>query len=389
MPTRMHAGRRVWIGLLYAVALLLPAAAPGQPSQESAAGEAQSQPTTASQPAAPQPALSVAELQVQLQQIQDSTDLAEDTRSKAVGLYTQAIQQLEIADQWAGKAAEYEAERQKAPETLSAIRTELATPLGEPTPDVPTDATRADLEQRLRQVQSDLEAEKKALVDWERERDRRTARRKEVPELLTAVKVRLQTLSETPPTPEVEQAPVVRVAQQALAQARRLAGEREIEAYNGEILSYDARRDLLQARLDRVSRRVAHFDKLAGAWQKLAQEKARKESELALRDAREQLKRAHPVIRPLVEEREQLALRAKELQAESKQVDVSVAETESSLTQVGQDFDKITRRVNATGLTNAIGQLLRNSTAAVSPACVPLSAICGSRRTASAPSSSR
>ena len=152
---------------------------------------------------------------------------------------------------------------------------------------------------------------------------------------------------------------MVRLALQALSQARRLAVEREIEAYNSELLSYDARRDLLQVRLDRSARRVAHFEKLAAKLQQLVQEKARQESEIALREAREQLKRAHPAMLPLAEERERLALRAKALQIESKGVDASVAETEALLTQVNQDFDKITRRVNATGLTNAIGQLLR------------------------------
>ena len=348
--------RRVWLVLASAAALWLPSAVMGQ---QPSTGEAQTQPAVATQPAVPQPALSRSELQVQLKQVQDATDLAEDAKSRAVGLYTQAVQQLEIAEQWATKAAEYESERQTAPETLKAIQAELATPLTEPTPDVPAEAARAELEQRLRQVQSDLEAEKKSLTDWERERDRRTARRKEIPDLLVAAKSRLQALAETPTPPEADQPAVVRLAQQALSQLRRLAIEREIEAYGGEILSYDARRDLLQARLDRASRRVAHLDKLASAWQKLAQEAARKESELALREAREQLKRAHPAIRPLAEEREQLALRAKALQAESKEVDARAAETEALLAQVVQDFDKITRRVNATGLTNAIGQLLR------------------------------
>jgi len=355
----MHTGRTIWLELVCTAALLLPNAAMGQQPQDPATNEAQSQPATTTQPAVPQPSLSLSGLQLQLKQVQEAADLAEDAKSKAVGLYTQAIQQLEIAEQWVTKAAEYEVERQKAPETLRSIQAELATSFGEPTPDVPVDATRADLDQRLRQVQSDLEAEKKSLADWERERDRRTARRKEVPELLTAAKTRLQALAETPPSPEVETLAVVRLAQQALSQARRLAVEREIEAYNNELLSYDARRDLLQARLDRSARRVSHLDKLLVAWQKLVQERARQESEAALREAREQLKHAHPAIRPLAKEREQLALRAKELQAESKQVDAQVVETDTLLAQLSQDFDKIKRRVNATGLTNAIGQLLR------------------------------
>ncbi len=346
-------------GPLHALVLLLVSVAAAQQPQETTTGEAQTQPTAATQPTGPQASLSVSELQLHLKQVMDAADLTEDIQSKAAGLYTQAIQQLETAEQWAAKALEYETERQKAPETLSAIQAELVTPLGEPTPDVPADATRADLEQRLRQVQSDLEAEKKGLADWERERDRRTTRRKEIPELLTAAKSRLQALVETPAPPEGEQSAVVRLAQQAFNQTRRLAIEREIEAYNGELLSYDARRDLLQARLDRAARRVAQTEKLAGAWQALVQDRARQESELALREAREQLKRAHPAIRPFAEERETLALRAKQLQPEIKDTDARVAETEALLAQVTQDFDKITRRVNATGLTNAIGQLLR------------------------------
>ncbi len=360
MRFQIQTRRKKWLQLVFALALCLPSVAAGQQPQGLGAGDAQTQPAAATQPAVPQPLLSASELQLQLKQAQDAVDLSEDARSKAVNLFTQAIQQLEIAEQWAAKAVECETDRQKAPEALSAIQAELLTPLGEPIPNIPAGAVRADLEQGLRQVQSDLEAEKKSLADWERERDRRTTRRKEIPDLLTAAKSRLQSLAETTAGPEAEQPAVVRSAQQALSQARRLAVDREIEAYNSELLNYDARRDLLQARLDRATRRVSHLEKLHVAWQNLVQETARKESELALREAREQLKRAHPAIRPLAEEREQLALRAKALQAESKEVDTRVAETEALLTQVGQDFDKITRRVNATGLTNAIGQLLQN-----------------------------
>ena len=333
----------------------VPATAPTQPA---ATQPAATQPAT-TQPATPQPALTVSDVQLQLKQVQEATDIADDAKSKAVAFYTQAIQQLEIADQWASKAAEYDAERQMAPETLRAIQAELTEPLAEPTPDALADSSRADLEQRTRLVQSDLDAARKTLADWERERDRRTSRRKELPELLTTAKARLQTLGDTPATPEAELSGAARRAQQALGDARRVAIEREIEAYNSEVLSYDARRELLQARLDRASRRVGHLEKLLAAWQQLVQDRARKESEAALREAREQLRRAHPAIVPLVEQRTQLALRAKEIQAESRQVDAQLLEADTLLTHVNQDYDKITRRVHATGLTNAISQLLR------------------------------
>ncbi|MBN2446025.1 MAG: mechanosensitive ion channel [Phycisphaerae bacterium] len=356
----MKTRRDACIGLLIGAALLLPVTALAQQQQpNSTTTEGQTQPTETEQPAAPQPSVSTADVELQMKQVQDATDLSDDVKAKAVSFYTQALQQLEVANRWSSKSTEYEVERQKAPETLKAIQTELATPLGEPTPDVPQDATRADLEQRMRQVQSDLEAERKTLADWERERDRRTARRKEIPDLLTAAKSRLQAMTETPVATEGDQPPALRLAQQVFNQTRRLAVEREIEAYNSELLSYDARRDLLQARLDRSTRRVSYNEKLLAAWQQLVQEQARRESELALREAREQLKRAHPAIKPLAEQREELALRSKSVQAETKEADALLSEVETILTQVTQEYDKVTRRVNATGLTNAIGQLLR------------------------------
>ena len=91
----------------------------------------------------------------------------------------------------------------------------------------------------------------------------------------------------------------------------------------------------------------------------LVQEKGQKESEAALREAREQLKVAHPAIRPLIEEREKLALSLKNLQVEIKRIDQLLTDENSLLSQVNRDFDRIKRRVNATGLTNDIGKLLR------------------------------
>lgn len=349
----------VCLTLILGAVLLHPAVAMAQAEQGSPTDVTQSQPTITTQPTVSQPSLTASELQLQLKQVQDATDLTEDVKSRAIGLYTQAIQQLEIAEQWAVKAAEYDAERQRAPDRIRAFKEELATPPDEPVPDVPAGATRADLEQRLRQVQSDLEAERKTLADWERERDRRRARRRELPELVTAARTRLQTLGERLTAPEAGLAGVARRAQKALDDGTRLAVEREIDAYNNELLSYDARRDLLQAHLDRSARHIGHLEELLTAWHRVIQDRGRQESAAALREANEQLKRAHPTILPLVEERKQLVIFAKELQSESKQVDARLADTDALLAQVNQDFDKIVRRVNAAGLTNAISQLLR------------------------------
>jgi potassium efflux system protein len=374
-----------WRHLLCAIILVLPAVAIGQqppasPASEPTpqptatpesspdpaatpdpnAGEPTPQPAATPEPAVPSPAQSIEELKTQLDLAQTATDLSEDVKARVVGFYTQAIQQLELARQWAAKAAEFDAERQSAPEKLAALKTELEAPLSDATLDGdPPDATRAEHEQLLRQAQSDLEAEKRALADWERERERRTARRKEIPELLAGARTRLQALSDTPQIVEPDQPAVVRLAQQAARQTRPLAIEREIETYNAELASYDARRDLMQARLDRASRRIAYLDKLVALRQTRVQEKASEESEKALSDAQKALEVAAPAYRQLAKDRAEWAIDAKKLQAENKSYDERLSEADSQLSRVIQDFESVTRRVSATGLTNAIGQILR------------------------------
>ncbi len=356
---------RIELLLLVAVLLVAPMGAAGQTGRTDQTGlagqDVQMGPDVESNgpppSSAPQLLLTKPELQLQLEQIKESPNLSDEAKAKVVGVYTQTISQLEVAEQWAAKASDYESDRQQAPERLAAIQAELLKPL--PDPGVSQDASRTDLELRLRQVQIDLENEKKALTDWERERDQRTDRRKEIPELVASAKARLLALTEPTPSADSDQSPMLRLGQRALAQARRLAIEREIEAYNSELLSYDARRELLQARLDRSTLLVNYAEKLAAAIQQRVQEKAHVESIQALDDAREQLKQAHPSVKPLIEEREQLALRAKELQSEIKEIDRRVVETDAQLAHLSQEFEKIKRRVSVTGLTNAIGQLLR------------------------------
>jgi potassium efflux system protein len=361
---REHLRRVAQLSLVFAWPFLVPAVL-AQDTQPTSAPTTQTQPAIATQPTPPAAGrLTLEELQLRLKQTQDATDLAEDVKAKAANLYTQALQQLQMAEQWAIKAAEFEAERQKAPQTLQEIQKELATPLGEPTPDAPPDATRADLEQRLRPLQMNLESEKKVQVDWEKERERRIARRKEIPGLLTDAKTRLQ----APPQPgvappETEQPAAVRLAQQTLSEARDVAVRGEIQAYESELLSYDARRDLLQARLDRAARRVAHLEKQVAAWQSVVQERARIETARAVDEAQQQLRRAHPAIRPYAEELEQLAVKSKELSAASSQAGERLRETEAQVTKLGEEFERIRKRVSATGLTNAVGQLLRRQRA--------------------------
>ena len=259
MTYQIHIIGKFTMRMLFLLSLIISTSAIGQEQQQP------TDTTTTGKPVetdVPKSLITLDELQLQLAKAQEATNLSEDEKTKTINLYTQAIQQLEIAKQWETKSAEYQAEREKAPATLQAIQEELAQPLPKATANAPNNASRTEIEASLRQAQNDLEVEKKTLSDWERERDRRTTRRKEIPDLLVAAKLQLQNITDTPLNLEAEQSTAIRSAQKAQRQSKRLALEKETESYNSELSSYDARRDLLQLRISRSARKIRHLEEL-------------------------------------------------------------------------------------------------------------------------------
>ena len=325
-------------------------------------------------PPAPVETVAVADLEAKLKNVQESTGLDEATRTRLTELYTSALEQLRIRDEWAQKTAEFERARLEAPELLKRIEAELGEPPQPPTTTLADEAALADLEAALAAAEAKLEASRTARADLEQEPGRRAERSKKLPELLALIDQRLSEARDQLDIPAATGEPAeVTEARRALSRARVLAIEAEQGACKQELLSYDARGRLLPLRQDRAARDVSQSDKLvkllrdrvAAARQAETQQAAAQASEAILRASQ-----ASPEVRALAD-LEALAAENAELVQErtgaaglaGKIADANGEQgrLDEKLAKVQSEFTSIKAKVDAAGLNNVIGLLLRNS----------------------------
>ncbi|RMD81404.1 MAG: hypothetical protein D6815_11855, partial [Candidatus Dadabacteria bacterium] len=251
---------------------------------------------------APSPALLAGRLSPEIigkriEQLSQSSGLDEQTRERAVALYREAIDHLAAEAAWRAKAAEFERLQAEAPALLERVRRQAAARKSELP--LPASLELAELEQQLAKSEAELAAARQVQADLEQERKHRAERRAEVPRKLAEATQALQELAarfaEGSPPPSAEPA----LAEWVAAQARRRALEAEVEAYRKEILSYDARRELLAARLDQAAREVARLEARVEKIRSAVTERRRLEAERRAREAKttsEKVAGKHPVL---------------------------------------------------------------------------------------------
>ena len=296
---------------------------------------------------------------------EDNPDLEESLKVRLAELYTQALDDLERAEQWTNKAADFNNAKQEAPARLDSIRVELAAPITDPVPNVPADASVAQLEQLLIQVEAELKTARDDAASLDEERKRRADRRTELPGATTAARQGLEEVTrQLSATPAEGESLELLAARRVALQARQRALEQEVLAYEAEIASYDARGELLTVRRDKAARDVARLESLAKAWQSVVGERRRTEAAAAAaaaEEARRAATRSHPTVRRIAEDntawaerRAEDALADKIEQAESEHESITKA-----LGDVSSNFASIRSKVKAAGLTHAMGLLLR------------------------------
>ena len=332
----------------------------------------------AQEQAAPQPAkppepasvdLTVDAVQARLKQAEDAKDIDEELKKKLVDSYKEALGELRAAEEWAAKAQAFEKLRQDAPALLEGLKAELAKPPVEAKPDVPQDASVAQLEQRVTQAEAELTAAQKEATELEAEPKRRADRRVEAPKLLATAKQRLEDVTRqigAPPAAEPQQ---LALARRTLLLARKRAVEKQISAYEKEMLSYDARGDLLTARRDRATKRAAQAAKAVEFWRSTVNERRRAEARRAAqqaRDAQSAAARAHPAVQKIADRNAHLAgLRSGDtgMAAKIERISGDIQEATRKLTSLRDARKSVDERVQAGGLTHAIALLLRKQRA--------------------------
>lgn len=294
----------------------------------------------------------------------ERVDLDEGTKTAILDRLNQALESLGAAESWTKKAAEFETDKREAPTRLERIRQQLSESPAQPARP-PPDASLVQLEQLQSLAEAELKAAKEEAAALDLERRRRADRRTEILNATIAAKKKLdQTDVEIAATQPADEAPELAAGAKMSRFARKQALQMELAALESELASYDARGDLLTARRDLAARRMSQAEAALQAWQALVTERRRAETEaaaVAAQQARRNAARKHSVVASIAEENAQWAERRSDDRIADR-IERSNRDSEEVtrlLDRLASDYDSVTAKVGAAGLTNAMGLLLR------------------------------
>jgi potassium efflux system protein len=269
--------------------------------------------------------------------------------------------------EWQAKSAEYEQAGEEARARTELIDQEIAHLKQRKEISVSEDASAAELNAGLVEAEQDLAAARREATELDKETELRAERRRRVPELLSIAKQRLKGL-ESASAPSSASAALTEALTE-LDALRRAVQRAEIEAYQNELSSYDVRGALLGKRRDRATLRIAYYQalntKLREAEQRLERREVERENEAA-RQLLEELTAVpegfQQTLRHLYQRNEALAsvwTSEGGLQDQIEDVSVKLARAEDKVAAIEAELTRLAARVEAVGLADSVGVLLR------------------------------
>jgi potassium efflux system protein len=345
-------------GLVSIVLAGAPVVASGQPASPAAA------PTVASSDALPLESDAISQ---RIDAVKSDSALDPARRDEAISAYTAALDFVRSAETWEFKTGKYGRLVEEAAGHQKRLHSLTETPVAAPTPGAnDASADLATLEQRALEFRVLLGEKRAELDEIASEQQRRATRRLEIPTRQSEVRRRLAELRVETAAAETVASSEPGRARYTRSQAEIRAYERESDALDAEIASYDARRELLPLRRDVATREIGAIQVAYQALQATIDAKRKTEAETAAEvasGAAEQARaEAHPILRAAAEANAALAAartgsdgivnRLERARAFAARIDAR----EDRLTR---EFDAIQERARIVGFSGPIGALLR------------------------------
>jgi potassium efflux system protein len=228
----------------------------------------------------------------------------------------EAIVQLDAAQRLGAKAAELVSQAADAPARLAQLRELLAGVAAEP-PAPDREVPLVELEQKLAEAQAAVVKAQETLIQAEDEIKRRAGRRVEIPKLSAAANSRLEELERLLGSAAGAEIPdELASMNRAAVLAEKLAKRAEIEAYQKEILKYDATAEIVPLERDKAARELHRAERILKELRHLVDQRRTEEAQKSAQEAQaalEQAAKAHPSVREIAAENAQLAQQRKQL----------------------------------------------------------------------------
>ena len=270
-------------------------------------------------------------------------------------------------ESWKAKAAEYQRGSQEAQARTELIDQELLRLQDREAIEAPKEASAAELSAQLLEAEQDLEAARREAMELDAEVESRSERRRRVPELLSVAKQRLRELDGAPGSVGTDAAATEALGE--LSSLRREVLLAEIEAYQNELGSYDVRGALLAKRRDRATLRIAYYQALGEELRRATQRMERLEVERENEDTQELLKELTALPDGFKRALRELYLRNEALTSvwtsegglydQIEDVSQKLTRAEARVAQIESELVRLAARVEAVGLADSVGVLLR------------------------------
>jgi potassium efflux system protein len=315
-------------------------------------------------PKAPQLTREVIEQRVKA--LAEATGVADDVRAAAQKLYAETLTAIDEAGRAATAAGAFQAKRAAAPEETAAQQARREELKQAPSYEPPVGLKLEDAEDELAKATAELKAASKALLDINEEAARRQERRRKLPAEIGAAEDRLtearQQASAAPPT----EAPELVAARACLVQARVQLAEAQLAMAQNELACYEARDRLLPIRQEVHAAEEKAAKSRATALQELVQRLRREEAEKYLRDATRDVRDSaddYAFVQDIAAAN--LEFTKKRLGPDGIVTKLEAAaerlrRAEEQLKQIRNDHQRSQERMEAGGLAEGLGRLLRS-----------------------------
>ena len=273
---------------------------------------------------------------------------------------------LRLAE-WRDKSEEYVRTAKQAQARIDAIEQEIVALEKRDALPIPEDLGSARLDALLVDAEQDLASARREAVELDVQADQRAERRRRVPELLSVAKERLAQLEVASPIAATDPATANLLAE--IEALRREVLRAEIEAYQNELASYEARGSLLSKQRDRATLRISYYTALTAKLREARQDYARRQIEAENEATRRLLDELTAVPAGYKQTLEELHRRNEALTSvwtsegglsdQIEDVSDKLARAETKVAEIQSELTRLAARVEAVGLADSVGVLLR------------------------------
>ena len=295
----------------------------------------------------------------QIEGIRAAPNLSDEEKTQLINLYTQALQALkklvaarDEAARFSEMSAAVEQERERLDNALASST--------DPAINVPSNATRAELEKLKADADTTGNGLKQQLDFWENELSRRQTRATEIPIEIAAARAELEKLkTQLSEAPATNEKPEATVARQTNLAAQQLFLTQRLAALEAEQQAYAATNALVPKQQELARKEYRSFETYRKSLEEKLRAQTAKETQEKVEQAEARQKETLAELKPLAEEVVKIT---EEYQAQMRTIaklETSLVDVQNKIKAEDEDFEKRKNRLETLGLTNAIGRLLR------------------------------